>query len=156
MGALVGGPKDAGGSYNDSRSDYICNEVSCDYNAGLVGAAAGLYTIYKTGSVDSSVTGAKAIKYQKQELKPVPSVSKCEFGDPSGDGTINAIDASYILTAYALKSTKKKTGYTAAQEKASDVNMDGTYDALDASAVLGYYAYISTGGTKTIKQYMNK
>ena len=51
-----------------------------------------------------------------------------------------------------MKSTKKKTGYTAAQEKASDVNMDGTYDALDASAVLGYYAYISTGGTKTIKQ----
>lgn len=156
VGALVGGPTDAEGRYTDTRSDYVCNEVACDYNAGLVGAAAGLYTIYKTGSVDSPVAGAKANKSPQKPLKPVPSVSKCEFGDPSGDGTINAIDASYILTAYALRSTKKKTGYTTAQAKASDVNMDGTYDALDASAVLSYYAYVSTGGNKTIKQFMNK
>jgi len=29
-----------------SRSDYVRNEVACDYNAGLVGALARLYLLY--------------------------------------------------------------------------------------------------------------
>ena len=57
VGALVGGPTDANGSYNDSVKDYTANEVTIDYNATLVGAAAGLYSVYKTGSVDSSIEG---------------------------------------------------------------------------------------------------
>ncbi len=51
-GALVGGPTDTNGSYVDSVKDYQANEVALDYNAGLVGAAAGLYAVYGTGSVD--------------------------------------------------------------------------------------------------------
>jgi endoglucanase len=34
-GAMVGGPNQSG-SYTDAISDYTCNEVACDYNAGLV------------------------------------------------------------------------------------------------------------------------
>ncbi len=60
VGALVGGPTDEGGSYQDSRNDYVCNEVAVDYNAGFVGAAAGLYSVYKTGSLESSVVGTKS------------------------------------------------------------------------------------------------
>ena len=41
-GALVGGP-DANDGYEDSVSNYINNEVACDYNAGFVGALACLY-----------------------------------------------------------------------------------------------------------------
>ena len=61
VGALCGGPTDANGSYQDKRSDYQANEVAVDYNAGFVGAAAGLYSKYKTGStVDpSSIPGVK-------------------------------------------------------------------------------------------------
>ncbi|UAJ71804.1 glycoside hydrolase family 9 protein [Synechocystis sp. PCC 7339] len=41
FGALVGGPTAANDfSYNDSRDDYISNEVAIDYNAGLTGALA--------------------------------------------------------------------------------------------------------------------
>ena len=61
IGALVGGPCDAGGSYHDNMADYICNEVAIDYNAGLVGAAAGLYHFYKTGSIDTSIEGVTKI-----------------------------------------------------------------------------------------------
>lgn len=50
LGALVGGPKDANGTYTDNQGDYQCNEVALDYNAGLVGAAAGLYLAYKNDS----------------------------------------------------------------------------------------------------------
>ena len=61
VGALVGGPSDAGGTYSDVITDYVCNEVACDYNAGLVGAAAGLYEIYGTGSLDSSIKGVGSV-----------------------------------------------------------------------------------------------
>jgi hypothetical protein len=40
-GALVGGPDQRDG-YVDDRTNYIHNEVTCDYNAGFQGAVAGL------------------------------------------------------------------------------------------------------------------
>ena len=62
IGALVGGPSDEGGTYQDSRADYVCNEVACDYNAALVGAAAGLYHHFKTGSVEKNIEGVKSVE----------------------------------------------------------------------------------------------
>ncbi|MDD6059698.1 MAG: glycoside hydrolase family 9 protein [Ruminococcus sp.] len=67
IGALAGGPAFKGHddqqqmidyghdncvanhTYLDDLHDYCCNEVALDYNAGLVGAAAGLYYFFKTG-----------------------------------------------------------------------------------------------------------
>ena len=58
VGALVGGPSSSDFStYNDSVSDYNSNEVAIDYNAALVGAAAALYDVYGTGSLESSIPG---------------------------------------------------------------------------------------------------
>ncbi len=53
-GALVGGPDDQD-EHTDQTGDYIYNEVAIDYNAGLVGALAGLYTYYGEG--DEPVEG---------------------------------------------------------------------------------------------------
>ncbi len=61
VGALVGGPLDANGTYTDSMADYVANEVALDYNAGLVGAAAGLYELTKSGSTVSSIDGVTKI-----------------------------------------------------------------------------------------------
>ncbi len=61
VGALVGGPSDAGGTYQDNINDYVCNEVAIDYNAGFVGAAAALYAKYGTGSTVNSIPGVKKI-----------------------------------------------------------------------------------------------
>ena len=44
-GALVGGP-DKTDSYSDDVSNYVNNEVACDYNAGFVAALAKLYKKY--------------------------------------------------------------------------------------------------------------
>ncbi|MBQ8009961.1 MAG: glycoside hydrolase family 9 protein, partial [Oscillospiraceae bacterium] len=71
VGALVGGPSDASGTYEDSIQDYVCNEVACDYNAGLVGAAAGLYSFFKTGEVETSIPGVTKI-YDKNSVAPDP------------------------------------------------------------------------------------
>ena len=40
-GALVGGPDNQGGSYQDSQDNYVTNEVAIDYNAGFQSALAG-------------------------------------------------------------------------------------------------------------------
>ena len=62
IGALVGGPGEASGAYSDDIKDYVCNEVALDYNAGLVGAAAGLYELVnKNGSTSSNIPGVTKI-----------------------------------------------------------------------------------------------
>ncbi|MDO4156678.1 MAG: glycoside hydrolase family 9 protein, partial [Oscillospiraceae bacterium] len=61
VGALVGGPTSSDFStYNDAIDDAVSNEVALDYNAGLVGAAAGLYAKYKTGSLETNIPGVNA------------------------------------------------------------------------------------------------
>ena len=50
-GALVGGP-DADDWHRDLTKDYIYNEVAVDYNAGFVGACAGLYQYYGKANGD--------------------------------------------------------------------------------------------------------
>ncbi|CAG5118658.1 unnamed protein product [Candidula unifasciata] len=47
-GALVGGPGEAD-DYKDDRTNYVNNEVACDYNAGFQGAIAGLKHLMLTG-----------------------------------------------------------------------------------------------------------
>ena len=82
IGALVGGPTDAGGTYTDDMNDYVCNEVACDYNAGLVGAAAGLYEFYKTGKTVSSIEGVDKI-YSGQITTPNPPTTTPAVTTPS-------------------------------------------------------------------------
>ncbi|XP_046566268.1 endoglucanase 4-like isoform X3 [Haliotis rubra] len=43
-GAMVGGP-DSSDGYKDDRSNYVNNEVACDYNAGFQAAVAGLRSL---------------------------------------------------------------------------------------------------------------
>jgi hypothetical protein len=47
-GALVGGPA-IDDTHHDATTDYVSNEVSVDYNAGFVGALAGIYHFYGSG-----------------------------------------------------------------------------------------------------------
>jgi len=47
-GALVGGP-DKEDKHVDETTDFVYNEVAVDYNAGFVGALAGLYKYYGEG-----------------------------------------------------------------------------------------------------------
>ena len=75
VGALVGGPVDSNGTYTDSLKDYVANEVAIDYNAGLVGAAAGLYSIHKSGSTDKNITGVTKIYSGSSTPGPEPTTT---------------------------------------------------------------------------------
>ena len=46
-------------TYIDDLHDYCCNEVSLDYNAGLVGAAAGLYYFTGLGKRSTMIEGVE-------------------------------------------------------------------------------------------------
>lgn len=55
-GALCGGPTSSDfNTYNKTAKDATSNEVALDYQVGLVGAAAGLYAAYGTGSVVAEI-----------------------------------------------------------------------------------------------------
>jgi hypothetical protein len=58
-GGLVGGPGSAtqiSDVYTDVRSNYVSNEVGCEYSAGFAGALAGLL-YYQSGSASPAVAG---------------------------------------------------------------------------------------------------
>lgn len=85
IGALAGGPAfgahtdqaqmnnfnhnhpTSGHTYIDDLHDYCCNEVAIDYNAGLVGAAAGLYYFKGTGLPSTEIEG---VEYGAYGLEP--------------------------------------------------------------------------------------
>lgn len=56
VGALAGGPGSTSfANYPNDVNNYKENEVACDYNAGLVAAAAGLYDAYGTGKTYANI-----------------------------------------------------------------------------------------------------
>ena len=77
-------------------------------------------------------------------------------GDTNGDCSIDAVDASNILSAYAKVQTSNDYSLTAAEIKKMDVNGSGTVDAVDASIVLSYYTYIATGGNNMLKDFIKE
>ncbi len=76
------------------------------------------------------------------------------LGDVNGDGTIDAFDASLVLSEYAIVSTGGEGYLTEKQRKSADLNCDNSVDSLDASIILNYYVFISVGGTQEISEYI--
>ena len=161
VGALVGGPADSNFTYTDSVNDYQANEVALDYNAGLVGAAAGLYSIYKTGSVDSSIEGVsgsivtttKATTTTTTTNKPVTTTTTqattkqnittttITTAAPSGGKTANITTGTQTGTAgdkqlyaeFAPNGAKTATLYY--KVKTSDTNSSGAFGTWTGSWV---------------------
>jgi hypothetical protein len=79
------------------------------------------------------------------------------LGDVNNDGKINAVDASTVLTYYAMVSVNKDGGFDEAQKKAADVDNNEVINAVDASHILSYYAYTSTTKENivSIKEYVD-
>ena len=78
----------------------------------------------------------------------------CSSGDIDGSGSINALDASFILSDYSRFSTCGMSALTISQKSFADVNNDNSVNAVDASCVLAYYAYSSCGGKESIDDYI--
>jgi len=97
VGALVGGPAGSSTTYVDSSEDYNQNEVALDYNAGLVGAAAGLYLYVKNSGTDEEKAAQKVV--------PKSEVSS-ELRTISGESGGNVTTETTTKTTTTEKATK--------------------------------------------------
>ena len=139
VGALVGGPSDSNFTYQDTIQDYKCNEVALDYNAGLVGAAAGLYNKYKTGSVDATVEGTKGTQPVVTTTTRKPVVTTA---------------SSVVTTKKTTQSSKVTTTTvtTAAPSGGKDANITtGTQTGIAGDKQM--YAEFAPNGAKTATLY---
>lgn len=106
-------------------------------------------TITSTSTAATTTESATTTATTTASVQP-----EVTFGDPTGDGKIDAKDSSLVLVEYAKLSTGGESTLSKAEQDAADVNGDGKADAKDASAILSYYAYVSTGGTDTIQKFL--
>lgn len=70
-------------------------------------------------------------------------VSDRKLGDVNNDGFIDTIDATAILTEYAMLATDGGT-FDESMKVAGDINADSFTDSIDASNILLFYAYLAT------------
>ena len=125
-----------GDEYDDNHDYLISDHIDC------------ICYGYKGSTLEKE---AKNVRYEFVALDEGKSL---KLGDPTGDGFIDAVDASNILAAYAKFSTG--SGSPSADDYAtSDVNKDGFIDAVDASTVLAYYAYLSADGTDSFEKFLS-
>ena len=107
-----------------------------------------------TTAKKATTTTAKKTTTPVTTTKPAATVKT--KGDPNGDGKINAIDASDILSVYAAVSVSKTRKLSDAEKSYCDVNSDGAVNAIDASYILSYYSYKQTNGKDSFADYMKK
>ncbi len=84
---------------------------------------------------------------------PAPVVT-IGLGDPNGDGSVNAADASILLIGAAEAAAGLTPSLTDEQMMACDVTNDGNFNAVDASWILQYAAYRATGGTLELPEFI--
>lgn len=87
LGGLMGGP-DSSDHYNDDGSQYQCTETGIDYDAGLLGALAGLEKIY--GSADKTLdTVMTPTTTTFDRSKPADITIPTEFNGNEIDSVVN-------------------------------------------------------------------
>lgn len=99
VGALAGGVDDVNNDNTDKTDDYKQNEVTLDYNSGLVGAAAGLYYFYHTGDkvppnefiTHDELAEVKSALYSFEPTVNVKEYEKYELTDADDTGNLNPI-----------------------------------------------------------------
>lgn len=64
-------------------------------------------------------------------------VKSKNFGDTSGDGRVDSVDATFVLKDYAKILAGKKSTLS---KSIADVNGDGRINSMDATIILRYYA----------------
>ena len=110
-------------------------------------------TVTTTTSTATTTSTIVTITTITNDIQPVDY----NLGDVNNDSHINAVDASSVLSYYAMVSTNKNGGFNDNQKAAADVH-DGLINAVDASCILSYYAYVSTTkeDIKSLEEFLKK
>lgn len=136
-GALVGGP-DAGDWHRDITKDYIYNEVAVDYNAGFVGACAGLYHYYGTKEMKPQENFPPTEEEQKgkiQEFRVEACVRQENTARTQVEVTI--FNEAFLPPRYVddikVRYFFDISELLAAGQSADDITLDVCYDAENAN-----------------------
>ncbi|KYQ92548.1 cellulase [Tieghemostelium lacteum] len=122
-GALVGGP-DQSDKYQDLRTDYIANEVACDYQAGFVGTLAALVS----GSGSTSSSSSTSSTSSSTSSKPTTSSTSSTSSSSSTSSTSSSSTSSNPTTSST--SSTSDNGSTSSISSSS-----GTSDSTTSSGV---------------------
>ncbi len=139
-GALVGGPTDANGSYNDYYDSYACTEPALDYNGCFTLAIAGLCGAFGAGDgsgADAVIAAASEIDethefgawYPEGGTEPSvsettttePPVSEGKKGDVNCDGDVKVNDVILLNRFLAEDSTAVITEQGMSNAEVDDV-----------------------------------
>lgn len=157
LGALVGGPG-KNGTYKDDQNDYYCNEVALDYNAGLVGALAGLYCAHKNDTTTylsyakKTTTNYSAALATAEELSAV-GVSTY-YGSSSGT-LVEAVTLDkeklelYVGDDSVLSATVTPAGAAAVTWKSSNSAIATVSDGKVTAVKEGTVKITATAGSKS-------
>lgn len=144
LGALVGGPG-SGGQYYDKQEDYHCNEVALDYNAGLVGSAAGLYLISKDSDTTYLSYAKKDVTLSK-ELASAEEFSAVGVTKYYGTSSTTTKATAITVTPKTLSLTEGKTATLSATVTPAKANQKVTWTSSDKKV-----ATVDTEGKVTAK-----
>lgn len=145
------------GDYMDDLHDYCCNEVAIDYQAGLVGAAAGLYYFYETGEL-YEIPGVK-VQYlpdeepeTQAEETPAPQAEEQQQSDDNSSNTVDTQTESSNTTASETVSseqnsaeTNTETGENSAQVAKLSSRFSNAFSILSVG-----FSRLATEGTENI------
>ncbi len=135
-----------GGEYNITSS-AITDEITVpDVNDNPDSYVEYVYNFTIDGGDFSSEKDWDIVS-EKDNIKNIAvHLNNITMGDIDSNGIVDANDASYILTEYALLSTGSTGDFSSRQNVQADVNNDGIINSNDASKILAYYSVNSTGG----------
>ena len=139
LGALVGGPSDANDTYQDNQADYNCNEVALDYNAGFVGAAAGLYLLHKDDAdasnslaTEEELSQIGVSKYYGSTTPSTPTAVAGITVSPT-EATLEIGDTETLkATVTPTNATNKKVTWSSSDDKVANVDVKGVVKAVAA------------------------
>ena len=125
LGALVGGPG-SGGQYYDKQDDYYCNEVALDYNAGLVGSAAGLYLVSKDGDT-TYLSYAKKNATLSKELASAEDIGAVGVTKYYGTSSTTTKATAITVTPTTLSLTEGENATLSATVTPAEANKNVTW-----------------------------
>lgn len=131
-GALCGGPTSTDfNTYDKSAKEATSNEVALDYQVGLVGAAAGLYAAYGTGSVVA-------------EIGPEVTVYPSEVAVANGE---TPVPGTTVTTVQTTETTTETTTTTTTTDAVQEVVWGEVPDEMtvgeEAKATIIHYLGLS-------------
>lgn len=144
LGAVVGGPG-SGGQYYDKQEDYHCNEVALDYNAGLVGSAAGLYLVSKNSDT-TYLSYAKKTASLSKELASAEEFIAVGVTKYYGTSSTTTKATAITVDSENLSLTEGKTAILSATVTPAEANQNVTWTSSDKTV-----ATVDTEGKVTAK-----